>query len=490
MSGLVGPTLFLILITTSGVINGYLPEPIYFPMRYVDRSIDLGISTDELNVQTGKCEESRIRDLSLIIPRSCAPRALYPGFINSDRVTCLSLRDSLIEQVSIGSFDRLPNLFYLDLSKNRIQFCDLLSFGGHSRLTTLIVDENGIIGDDSRGLIIDRADYFPLLEHLYLRKNLIRELRISLRRNFPILSHLYLSDNRLVAESFDYLDLPMSLTHLHLERNMIRRLESRTVRNLHFLFLDGNQISSICAINCVGSFLNLRGAVNLKFLSLAHNEISHIDRDSFAEACNLRSLSLSHNRLNTIASSEFYWLRELRDLSLSHNHLRVVPNLGYSTILMSLTLDHNEIERIDAGAFRDLRHLRWLTLNGNRISVVETGAFSGLTMLEELDLSDNELSHLAWSWIDSNSCLRLLDLRGNRLSTFDYLYLQDIGSLTDLYLQGNPLMSTGQTVYGNVRRNVSVHLEYGVTFTTRPCYVICDYDTRVRNRIVASDYWI
>ncbi|KAK0181828.1 hypothetical protein PV327_000019 [Microctonus hyperodae] len=485
--------IILVLILNKIYTLAYPPnEKIFFPLRYVDHSINLKCcSTKNALLPSGKCEDMRNRDLFLTIPGT-SPTNLYPGFIDSYRVSCLTISDSLIEHIAVGAFDFVPNLLYLDISRNRIEFCDLLMFGGHNRLITLIIDDNNKIQSDKTDLVLARADYFPRLEHLYLRNNLLQGIGLSLRQTFPSLTHLYLSDNRLRGQTFDYLEVPLTLTHLHLERNRIHCLNSRQLINLSSLFLDGNRIQSVCWWQCQNSsHLNLYGMSQLQFLSLARNEITHIECDTFEDARYLKSLNFAHNTIEVILPGILDGLQELRDLSLSYNYLKTVPDFRHIRMLTSLSIDHNYLDTISTGTFTDLYYLKWLSLGGNHINSINSDAFVNLPSLEELDLSHNRLSYLATGWIGGGTSLRHLDIRGNSFTNIDSLFLNNVATLTHLYLQGNPLREVVTPARWQLANNLSVYLEYGSSVHRKPCYVSCDqiYMEYSIPRLTLSDEW-
>lgn len=483
MTGCSKEFFLIVAIAFFGSINGYRTTSKF--LRVV-RAVNS--HNAEPDIPSGKCGDqiNQHHDASTYLTRTCVSRIMDRHSITSDRLTCLSLRDCQIEEIRYGSFENIADLSYLDLSKNRIQFCDLLSFGGHGNLRTLIVDENGeIVVNAHRGLTIDRADFFPRLEHLYMRKNSLTHLRISIGRHFPVLTHLYLSDNLLTSESLNQLtNIPSSLTHLHLERNRIRRVESPIMRNLRYVFIDGNAIGAICGTNCYENCIDLRGATELRFLSLSQNEISRVASDSFVDTWNLRSLNLDHNNLDSIAIGTLDRLRQLEDFSSSHNRLRYLPDFRDTSMLTSLIANHNHIERIGTDAFRNLDQLKWLSLNNNRLSIIEAGAFRCLRSLEELDLSNNDLSYLPPLWIDSETPLRTLDLRNNRFTTYDHFYLHNSLSLNDLYIQGNPLTRLISPTCSTFISHVSVHVDNGMTYDVGPCRIICDLDS---HSIVSRD---
>uniref|UniRef100_A0A6V7KS04 LRRCT domain-containing protein n=1 Tax=Bracon brevicornis TaxID=1563983 RepID=A0A6V7KS04_9HYME len=454
--------------------------PISFPILNPQNSIQLS-SSQTTHLQTGKCEDYPYRSLTLTLPGQ-APTTLYPGFIDSSRVSCLTLTDGYIERINSNAFVYLTNLLYLDLSRNRIQLCDLLTFSANS-LKTLVIDENT---HGSQDVVLTDSGYFPNLQHLYLRKNSLRDIRINLRSNFPSLTHLYLSDNQLDGRSIEYLQLPSTLTHLHLERNWIYHLDTSNLIGLTSLFLDGNRLGSVCSWLCQNhNSLALRRNSRMKFLSLSANEINHVDRDSFIDLTSLQSLNLAHNKISYITPGTFNGLHQLSDLSLSHNSLTSIPDLRSLGSLASLSLDHNYIGTVHTGAFGNFYRLLYLSLGSNRINCIETSAFTNLQSLKELDLSDNQLSYLPSGWI-SNTCLEHLDIRNNRLTSLDSLSIPDLLTLTHIYVQGNPLSRYEN--YWWINPSTRVHIEYNSSVRRGTCYVQCD--SYSIPRVSFADEWV
>ncbi|XP_044013720.1 leucine-rich repeat-containing protein 15-like [Aphidius gifuensis] len=413
---------------------------------------------------TGECSDMINRDLNLNIP-GAAPTILYPCFIDSWRVSCLSIPDSQIEHISVGAFDAMPNLLYLDLSRNRIEFCDLLTFGGHDKLKTLVYDENNNSYGKYTNLILEKSGYFPKLNHLYLRNNYLRDIKVSIAKYMPSLTHLYLSDNKLSGETFDNIELPNCLSHLHLERNLINKFGCNTDYynrcqlnnnnneiNLVSLFLDGNNIKTLCSNYCNinsnnNNQLNLHAMMKrLEFLSLSHNAIGIIDRDTFEDAPYLKSINIAHNEIRYISPGTLDRLDNLRDLSLSYNKLTTISQIFNNVkYLTSLSLDHNEISHIERESFKQLPYLKWLTIGANKINFIDTNAFINLPILEELDLSDNELSYLPNNWIINVPALRKLDISNNFFTNIESInidnHLLTSLQLLQLYIQNNPLSS-------------------------------------------------
>ncbi|CAB0032650.1 unnamed protein product [Trichogramma brassicae] len=124
-------------------------------VREIDSSSSCGMSLDLSDMNLGPVLDRRL--------------------LKSPHVEKLVLRHNAIERFGPGVFDDLPNLKVLDLSHNRLNLKDMLSFGGHDALETLILDNNepGTNSANSRitTLSLDLPEHlvYPSLKNLSLR---------------------------------------------------------------------------------------------------------------------------------------------------------------------------------------------------------------------------------------------------------------------------------------------------------------------------------
>lgn len=481
-------TLLLIAFIGSTLSHHFFePGAIHFPLRSVQQSINSETFTSsQKNISVGKCEhvsESRVI-LNLQNLRLESPPNPYPGFIDGSFVSCINLAANDIFQIVPGSFDQCPSLNYLDLSRNRIQFCDFFNFGStHPSLVTLIIEDNNP-PIDNIDRTISKADCFSRLRYLYLRRNSIRGLDFSLRRSFPVLTHLFLSDNSIDTQTFIH-DLPTTLTHLYLERNLISGLDCRIMRNLQNLHLDGNIIRSICYQNCQGTSLKLEGVHKLNTLTVSDNRITEIESCAFQDARELMTLNLAQNSLDDLKLETFERLVSLRELNLDDNHLRTVPNLCNNNQLTSLALRRNKLQTIRREHFMNMRKLKCLYLGGNNIHSIESGSFENLESLTDLDLSNNGLDFIPSDWLKWQWNLRVLDVRGNRFKCLEQMSLNTAPSLSTLYLQNNPITHITGSIVSKFAPNAVIYLqnECGSKIQNRTeCYAKCDQnDSRMQN---------
>ncbi|XP_058790030.1 protein artichoke-like [Phymastichus coffea] len=474
-------------IGASSAHNFFEPGIIRFPLRSAQQSINYeSFTSSQQNITIGRCEhvsDNRVV-LNLQNLRLDTPPNPYPGFIDGSFVSCINLAANDIFQIVPGSFDQCPSLSYLDLSRNRIQFCDFFNFGSsHPSLVTLIIEDNKP-PIDNIDRIISKADCFPRLRYLYLRRNAIRGLNFSLRRSFPIITHLFLSDNHIDTQTFIH-DLPPTLTHLYLERNFISELNCHIMRNLENLHLDGNIIRSICYKSCHGSSLKLEGVHKLTTLTISDNRIIEIESCAFQDARDLMILNLGQNNLDDLKHDTFEGLLSLRELNLDDNHLKTVPNLSNNNKLVSLALRRNKLQMIRRDNFMNMRMLKYLYLGGNNIQSIIAGSFEHLESLMELDLSNNGLDFIPSDWLKWQWNLHTLDVRGNRFKSLEQMSLNTAPSLSIIYLQNNPITHFSGSIVSKFSPNAIIHLQNDCSDRIQnrtECYAKCDQnESRMKN---------
>ncbi|XP_024938934.1 protein artichoke [Cephus cinctus] len=488
----------LILFIYSGISNIQGINSVYDIFNFLDedqttrnriarRSPNELFSTNDENLPIGKCE-----DMEENIPLRLSNvelKQIKAGFIDSPYISCLSLDGNMIDDLVPGAFDNLPNLIYLDLSRNQIPTNSLMPVDTFENLTTLILDEN--IPSPYSGLnpggLLRVTGYFPKLKYLYLRKNGITKISPNFTQNVPNLSYLYLSENAIGDNILDFAhNIPNSLTHVYLERNGIERIVGWQLMYLVSLFLDGNNIRTLCYEICDQSSLSLKFASNLETLSISHNNLKTINPTAFVDTDNLLSLDLSHNAIETIGEGTFNETVRLANLSLDHNLLTSIPDLSTMYNITNLYLNDNYIQNITRGTFSNLSYLTNVTLNNNLIEYVEPLAFSNLPMLMELDLSNNKIHHLPLNWMLAQMNLRNLYLNMNKFESLDEIAVTDIISLVGLHMNDNLLKYITKKSFEYLPENTTLYIQ-------RKCKVpVCvwkDEECNIRCRHLYDPYY-
>lgn len=134
---------------------------------------------------------------------------------------------------------------------------------------------------------------------------------------------------------------------------------------------------------------------NLAVLHLVANEIKHIDSKSLANFKRLSELYLDLNQINDLNGliRALETVRySLSILSVSQNLIKTLPDFPIFPRLIQLSLDGNQLTRINATNFKWLTLLKVLEIGHNKINVIEPDSMSNLFFLETLGLGGNQLA--------------------------------------------------------------------------------------------------
>lgn len=138
----------------------------------------------------------------------------------------------------------------------------------------------------------------------------------------------------------------------------------------------------------------------LNVLSLAVNQITHINDDAFCSSLNcptLQTIGLQSNQISNISSKAFANIPNLIHLDLADNQLSTLPAQTFQlqVDLFSLGLDHNMLTSIPLNVLQPIgKSLYHLKLNSNQITNIGTNSFVGLTNLNTLTLDNNPVTQI------------------------------------------------------------------------------------------------
>ncbi|KAM3872239.1 extracellular matrix protein 2 [Diretmus argenteus] len=322
----------------------------------------------------------------------------------------LYLADNKISKIPPRALAGLPNLEWLDLSKNKLDDSSIspLLFQNLPRLRRLILDGNNLT----------KVPAFlpPSLVELKINDNKLSGLTPTSFKGLSKLLNLELEDNHFHDGNVSPLTFrPLKkLIYLRLEDNKFRAIPSGLPATLQELHLSDNKIEVVHA-----GLLNK--TVNLRVLDLSHNRIreDRIAPRAWIHLMKLESLDLSHNRLvhmpsflpvalrhltvhhNQIVRIPGYVFGHMRpgldSLHVSHNRLQddgvdALSFLGLSASLSELLLDHNLLQSIPPGLLQ-LNNLQLLRLNHNYISYVPMNALCDTRAPEDSPLMSVHLQY-------------------------------------------------------------------------------------------------
>nr|BAL40896.1 lumican [Carassius auratus] len=249
------------------------------------------------------------------------------------------------------------------------------------------------------------------IKYLYVRNNLIEEIKTGVFDNATDLRWLVLDNNNITsskiqAGTFDKL---IKLEKLLFSNNKLTKPPSPLSKSLDELKLNGNQLSSFPA-----------------------NTLSGME--------NLTTVHLSENKLTTESiTGAFKGLKSLVLLDVSENKLKKLPS-GVPPSLLMLYADKNDIDSIPSGYLAKLPVLQYLRVSHNKLvdSGIPAGVFNVSSLLE-LDLSFNKLKSIP----EINESLEHLYLQVNEINKFDLTNICKFSSpvnysrLRTLRLDGN-----------------------------------------------------
>lgn len=408
-------------------------------------------------------------------------KALPDEFLVNEFLTHLILDDNHIPSVSVGIFSSVLKLIYLSLANNKLNSIELSPFSQLERLDTLILNGNCKLraqvdssplryaymkprqSDANSFCNLQFNSYLPNLTHLFAEDSNIQKLVFSSEK-LPALTHLYLSNNPLEMNKETISNLKEflpALTHLYLDHSNIVEFDLSQLRTVRSLFLDKNEIRSICNEYCGGSALKLKEASNLETLSVSRNEIIKIEVDAFNYTTNLTTLDLSHNRISEIREGTFDKLYLLQYLSLEDNNIATLTAIHTFRSLVnleSLYLGYNNVSAVTSGTFENLIALETLFLNHNRLSSLELGTFSNLKNLRELSLADNQLSSISKGSMPSSGSLMVLNLDSNWFTSLEDISVVNAPRMITLSLKDNPLTGVTSRWFASVPAKLNIIL--------------------------------
>lgn len=384
---------------------------------------------------------SGVRNLRQLYLERCKFRHVLPGAFSKTRdLRRLVLRSHNREwrwgamlELQTDSFRGLPLLNHLDLSGNNI-----------------------------RNVPEDLLCPVPDLRYLNLTGNRLHDL-LTLGRSpcAAALDTLDLSDNELLDLPDDSLTQLGSLISLHLQKNAISTMGERALAGLselQHLDLSYNHLASLPpelfthtrqlrrlllrnnSLNVLAPGL-LEDLEELHTLDLASNELTSrwINRETFRGLSRLALLDLSNNKLTRVDVRLFEDAKNLQLLDLSDNAIEIIAERAFFDLpdLQVLRLSRNKLSSIDINHFSgNLNGLRRLLLDANRLVHIHDKAFANITALHDLSLAGNVLERVP-SVLKSLHLLRTLDLGDNQISTIDKTSFEGLDSLYGLRLVDN-----------------------------------------------------
>ncbi|NXW77822.1 ECM2 protein, partial [Hirundo rustica] len=330
---------------------------------------------------------------------------LPPGCSTSDTtVSCINAKLTQIPPISD------PDLTSLDLTGNSITTISDEAFNGIPNLEWIDLSKNNIT---SPGIGPKAFKILKKLKRLYLDGNML----VLIPSELPsTLEEIKINDNQLHAIDEDGLKDLKNLVTLELEGNKLSEanvspLAFYPLKSLSYLRLGRNKFRIIP-----------QGLpATLEELYLEHNQIEEVSEICFNHTRNINIIGLKHNKLEEHRIAPLAWINQenLESIDLSYNKLYHVPSYLPKSLL-HLVLIGNQIERIPGYVFGHMRPgLEYLYLSFNKLTddgIDPVSFFGAYHSLRELFLDHNELKAVPFG-IDEMRKLRFLRLNNNKIRT-------------------------------------------------------------------------
>ncbi|KAF4118903.1 hypothetical protein G5714_000954 [Onychostoma macrolepis] len=238
------------------------------------------------------------------------------------------------------------------------------------------------------------------LTWLDVSRNTLKSAKLGTQPQLPNLVTLVLSGNEisvLQKNDFSFLSNSSAFRVLILSSLSLKKVENgcfQAIARLSDLVLDYSKISfqfttSLCE-ELAGTALRNLSLKNTQQVSLSNTTFQGLDET------NITVLDLSSNTMTKIANGTFQWFPRLESLSLEHNSLRHLTkdtflglgNLRQLNLQKALIKSHtSSLPIIDDLSFHHLVQLEHLCMANTAFREITEHIFSGLLHLKTLDLS-------------------------------------------------------------------------------------------------------
>lgn len=434
------------------------------------------------------------------------------SFMTMEQMYGLRLTENNIGNISKGVFDKMTSLKILNLSKNKIHKIEGGAFDGNVNLQAIRLDGNYLTNieglfaklpnlvwlniSDNRLEWFDYAMIPTGLQWLDIHANRIAELgnyfeiesQLSLS-TFDASSNklteitgsaipnsvemLYLNDNLISkVQSYTFFKKP-NLTRVDLFGNKITSLDPNSLRisavpqdkTVPEFFIGGNPLECDCtmdwlqkinsgnrartqpklmdidSIHC--KLLYSRGNAFVPLVEAAPNQFlckyeSHCH--ALCHCCDFDACDCEMTCPNNCTCyHDPTWSANVVECS-SASYVNTLPE-KIPMEATQLYLDGNDIKMLPSHAFIGRKKLKILYLNASNIEMIHNRTFNGLKELEVLRLDFNSLSSIEGQELDGLDMLRELYINNNRIKTIGKDMFNHMARLKILHLHNNRLIT-------------------------------------------------
>ncbi|XP_073721411.1 toll-like receptor 3 [Misgurnus anguillicaudatus] len=361
----------------------------------------------------------------------------------------------------------LPRLQSLHVQHNEVYLLSEKNLKSCSHLIQLDLSDNRLkLKGEPFSVLKD-------LSWLDVSRNKLKSAKLGTQPQLPHLVTLVLTGNEIsVLQKDDFLFLSNSSEFrvLILSSLPLKKVENgcfQAIAGLSDLVLDGSKLSpqftpSFCQ-ELAGTALQNLSLQNTLQLTLTNTTFRGLDKT------NITVLDLSNNAMTKIADGTFQWFPRLKFLSLEHNSLKHLTKDTFSGLgnLRQLNLQKALVKGrtspyplIDDFSFQHLVQLEHLWMSNTAFREITDNMFSGLANLKTLDLSGSStglkiITNKTFASL-KESPLQTLNLTSMDISRLGPRAFGNLGNLTKLLLGHNYIF---QQLKGNELEGLSNVIE-------------------------------
>ncbi|XP_022119600.2 protein artichoke [Pieris rapae] len=360
----------------------------------------------------------------------------------------LSIRGNFLRIIGKGHFDSLNLMEILDVSNNNISEVESFSFKDLNELISFDISNNplsqALENNTFMGLISLPALDISCTSLTVIKNNSFNEM--------ASLHTLNISHSTLNEVSFNSFINTGNINVLDLSHNLLSEfsINRTTLINLRVLYLDHNLIE-IVAHDFVANLSMLHE------INLAHNKIVFLYDETFCDLKRLVSFDISYNTNIRFNSTLLDKIPTVQKLNMSGIGKALTFNENTQLTITDLDLSKCNINNVTTLRLRSLQDLNSLSLNNNEVQKLEVGAFTNLTRLRFLDLSHNNLFFVQPGVFKDNYNLNVLKISHNNLNTISYGIFSGLSYLAELDLSYNKLVELkSERFYGVQKLNTLI----------------------------------
>lgn len=347
----------------------------------------------------------------------------------------IAINHSGVKAITVDDFKGLAELRHVDLSHNEIEELDDGIFADNEFLESVSFKSNEI-------KIIAKNIFVNLrnLQNVSLTAN--ECIDEDWNRNFDDMTERIAEQCSSSSAATDDVDLTSSPNFIRSKTS-----EPETTFNLSCKFIEKYweySESDFLTCSIVDNIANSNyllavdddKAEKMQALEISTKESKFLPQNLHAFP-DLVELSAQNTRLESISGMLFNKSASLKRITLAGNEISIIEKQTFVglTKLAELDLSEGEIRFIEEEAFAGLDALLLLNLGGNKLNYLAPNIFSELTQLQYVSLELNHLTYLNKEAFRRNSELINIWLNGNKISSLSSTLFSYLGKLQLVDLQ-------------------------------------------------------